>query len=58
MDDPGDLMGVEVGELSSIELSGFGRLVTRETQAWEGGGSHKVDIAVSLEFTKSCVDLD
>lgn len=56
--DPGDLMGVEVGELSSIELSGFGRLVTGETHVWEGGGSQKVDIAVSLEFTKGCVDLD
>lgn len=58
MGDPGDLMGLEVGELSSMELSGLGRLVTRETQAREGGGSRKVDFAVSLESTKSRVDLD
>lgn len=57
MGDPGDLMGVEVGELSSIELSGLGRLVTGETQAREGGGSPKVAMAVSLESTDSCAGL-
>lgn len=57
MGDPGDLMGVEVGELSSIELSGLGRLVTGEAQAREGGRSPKGAMAVSLESADSYVGL-
>lgn len=34
-------MGMEVGELSSIELSEFERLVAWETLIWEGDGSKK-----------------
>lgn len=34
-------MRVEVGELSSIELSGLEKLVARETQVWEGDGSKR-----------------
>lgn len=34
-------MGMEVGELSSIELSEFERLVAWETPIWEGDGSKK-----------------
>ena len=49
-------MKLEVGELSSIELSGFGRLVARETQAGEEDGSKNVVFVVSLESAKRYVD--
>lgn len=51
-------MGMEVGKLSSIELSGFERLVAWETLSWEGDGSQKVGIAISLESTKNMLMLD
>lgn len=49
-------MKLEVGELSTIELSGFGRLVARETQVGEVDGSKSVAFVVSLESTKRYVD--
>lgn len=50
-------MKLEVAELSSIELSGLGRLVARETQAGEEDGSKKAAFVVSLESAKRYVDI-
>ncbi|KAI5186190.1 Forkhead Box Protein M1 [Manis pentadactyla] len=45
-------MGLEVGGLSSIELSGLEMFVAGETQVWEGDGFKKVVIVISLESSQ------
>lgn len=50
-------MGLEVGGLSSIELSGLEMFVAGETQVWEGDGFKKVVIVISLESSQRYVDI-
>lgn len=50
-------MGMEVGELSSIELSEFERLVAWETLIWEGDGSKKSRYCSKFRIHQKYVDV-